>query len=299
MEVEGVERFAGLLPTDEEVEEYRRSGWYISRPLFTDDELDEAIEASERYYAGELVEHPRARLPEWVAPTPGRYAGLRKHDYADLAAPVLRALATKPALGAIAARLAGVDGVRLWHTQLLFKPPESDGDGPNNVGWHTDEHYWLTCSSDRMLTAWVPFVDVDEEIGTITMVDGSCGWPDNSSRLSFFEQNLDGQEGEFATGGAEVVKVPMVMRRGQVSFHSMRTIHGSGPNRSSRDRRSMAVHMQPLDNRWRWHLRRKGQEFRVAVHANDFIVPRTAVHGVPDYRDPDWFPPIWPSVADA
>ena len=282
-----------LLPTDEEVAAYRERGWYISLPIFTDTELDHAIDASERFYAGDYVDHPRARLPEWVHPTPGGYSGLRKHDYADLAVPELRSVATKPVLGAIAARLAGVDGVRLWHTQLLFKPSEA-GDAATNVGWHTDEHYWLTCTSDRMLTAWVPFVDMDETIGTITMVDGSCGWPDNSTKLSFFQQDLDAQEGEFDTGGADVVKVPMVMRRGQVSFHSMRTVHGSGPNRSAADRRSMAVHLQPLENRWRWHLRPRKDEYRLAVHANDFVVPRRGPHGVPDYTDPDWFPQVWP-----
>jgi hypothetical protein len=279
-----------LLPTDDEVAEYHRRGWYISRPIFTEAALDAAIEASERYYAGDFQDHPRARVPDWARPTPGRYRGLRKHDYADLAVPELRSIATNAVLGAIAARLAGVDGVRLWHTQLLFKPPEQRA--PGNVGWHTDEHYWLTCSSERMLTAWVPFVDVDEDIGTITMIDRSNTWSDQSDDLSFFTQDLEAQEAALTSGGADLVKVPMVMRRGQVSFHSMRTIHGSGPNRSDRDRRSMAVHLQPLDNRWRWRLRQKGDEYRVAIHANDFVVPRTGEHGVPDYTDPDWFPVV-------
>ena len=43
-----------------------------------------------------------------------------------------------------------------------------------------------------------------------------------------------------APAGQEAVQVPAVLRRGQVSFHHNRAIHGSGPNRSARPRRSMA-----------------------------------------------------------
>jgi hypothetical protein len=293
--VELEDRLAEVLPTDDEVAEYRERGWYISRPIFDDRELEAAIDGSERFYRGEVIEPERVRVPDWVRPTT-TYDGLRKHDYADFLCPQLRALVVNPLLGAVAARLAGVEEIRLWHTQLLYKPSEEPApDGaPVNVGWHTDRHYWLTSSSERMLTAWIPFHDVDETTGTITMIDRSCHFPDNTEGLSFFDQDLDVVEERFRTGGAPIVKVPMTMARGQVSFHSMLTIHGSGPNRSGRPRRSMAVHLQPGDNRWRWHLRRKGDELRVAVHANDLIVPQTGPSGVPDYADPDWFPVLHP-----
>src|SRR5579884_1617585 len=40
-------------------------------------------------------------------------------------------------MGKIAADLMGVDGVRLYHDQALFKEP---GGGP--TPWHQDQHYW-------------------------------------------------------------------------------------------------------------------------------------------------------------
>ena len=42
--------------------------------------------------------------------------------------------------------------------------------------WHIDKHYWQTCTSEKMLTAFIPFHDCGEEMGTITMVDGSNNW---------------------------------------------------------------------------------------------------------------------------
>ena len=38
-----------------------------------------------------------------------------------------------PRLGEVAGRLAGVDGIRIWHDQALIKPPFG-----NPTGWHLD-----------------------------------------------------------------------------------------------------------------------------------------------------------------
>ena len=38
-------------------------------------------------------------------------------------------------------------------------------------------------------------------------------------------------------------EVPVILKAGQASFHDCMTLHGSGPNRSTRPRRSIAVHM--------------------------------------------------------
>jgi len=50
------------------------------------------------------------------------------------------------------------------------------GEPSNIVPWHFDAHYWASCTSQNMLTAFIPFHDCDEEMGTITMVDGSHEW---------------------------------------------------------------------------------------------------------------------------
>jgi ectoine hydroxylase-related dioxygenase (phytanoyl-CoA dioxygenase family) len=137
-----------------------------------------------------------------------------------------------------------------------------------------------------MLTAWVPFHDCDEETGTITFVDGSHRW-DDVGDLDFFDGRFE--DAALAPAGQEIVRVPAVLRRGQVSFHHNRLIHGSGPNRSSRPRRSMAVHLQTGDNRWQDVPPRPGAE---AYHRNDELARR--VGGRPDYADPRLFPQLWP-----
>ncbi len=278
---------AELLPTLEEVEQYRRDGWYISRPLFDDDELGAAIDASERYYA--TLDKQQIDLPNGGSYQLAWWQGtgadqLRKNDYSTLLVPELDTLLKKPILGAIGALLAD-DDVRLWHDQLLYKPP-STPDAPQAVGWHTDFGYWRTCSSPQMLTAWVPFTDMDAQIGTISFVDGSHEWPPNN-HLNFFSSDLDGLEKQFNSGGADVSKSAALMKRGQVSFHNCRTIHGSAPNLTDKPRRSIALHLQPGANHW---VERRNDNGDLARHSNDQLVRQ--IDGHPDYTDPTFCPRV-------
>jgi hypothetical protein len=272
-----------LLPTDEEVQFYQTHGYYQSKKIFTDAQIDTAIAGSERYYHGERYHSLPAFVPGWQ---PEHGNGLRKNDYASLQNRELAALVRKPLLGAIAARLCGAS-VRLWHDQLLYKPP-SDRSLPANVGWHTDRGYWKTCTSERMLTAWIPFHDCDEHMGTITMIDQSHQWPDTTDTLDFFNHNLAALEKQFHTDGRPVFKVPMALGKGEVSFHHCLTIHGSGPNLTNQPRRSLAVHMQDESNRYRAF---RSPDGRLSRHGNDRLVRQA--NGSPDYTDPDICPCLW------
>ena len=277
-----------LLPSDADVLAYRKHGYYHSQTLFTDAQMEAVLAASERFYAGELDEPP-VNLPALERFRPkGVYGnGLRKHDHSSKFSAGLRWLTTHPLLGAIAAKLSGSDEIRLWHDQLLYKPTQ-DPAKPTNVGWHTDRGYWKTCSSADMLTAWIPFHDCNVEMGTITMIDGSLHWPDNTLNLNFFSSDLDGLENQFDTGGQPVIKTPMNLKKGQVSFHHCLTIHGSGPNYRDHPRRAIAVHLQDKSNHWTEYHYPDG---RLAMHDNDTLCRK--VDGVPDYTDPDFCPMLY------
>jgi hypothetical protein len=267
-----------LLPTDQDVREYRTHGWYISKPILPDALIDAAVAGSERYYTGQRVEDlPGGAKVGGCMASDGNT--LRKIDYASLQNRELAQLVRYPLIGAIAARLAGTP-IRLWHDQLLYKPVDNP-DKPANVGWHTDRGYWKTCSSTNLLTAWVPFHDCTAEMGTITMIDGSLTWPDNTEALNFFSNDLEGLEKKFNTGGNPIVKIPMNLKKGQMSFHHCLTIHGSGPNRSTQPRRSIAIHMQDEANHWQEY---RHQDGGLAKHANDRLCRE--IDGHPDYTDP-------------
>ncbi|MDQ1743240.1 MAG: hypothetical protein QOE23_1579 [Pseudonocardiales bacterium] len=285
-----------LLPSDDDVRFYAEHGWYLSGKLFSDDEVDALVAASDDYYDGardrRLPSQP-AKLAYWQ-PEHGQVQ--RHNDYVHYESDAIARILRKPLLGAVAARLAQAEEIRIFQSTMIYKPPIA-GEPTNVVPWHFDKHYWSCCTSNRMLTAFIPFHDCDVEMGTITMVDGSHRWretgTDDSAVRHFAERDkaqLDVMLAENAAfNGAEVVKVPIVIPRGHMSFHHCRTYHGSGPNLSARPRRAISLHLQDGANAF--------QEFplsdgTLAGYNHDSLVRRTA-EGFPDYSDPAYCPTLW------
>jgi len=285
-----------LLPTADEVEAYRRDGWYLSRKLLTDDEVDELLEASEAYYAGMRDRTLPVRPPRLAYWTPQDGPVQRHNDYVHYESDAMGRILNSPVIGAVAARLAGAGEIRLFQSTLILKPPRPD-EPTNIVPWHFDKHYWQTSTSQDMLTAFIPLHDCGEQMGTITMVDGSHRWreigADDTTTRHFAERdNADLERmlrDNAAFNGVEVHKTPMVIPKGHMSFHHCRTYHGSGANRSGRPRRAISLHLQDGANTYREFPLSDG---RIVEYNHDVLVRRTA-DGRPDYADPEFCPVLW------
>ena len=286
---------ADLLPTPEEVAHYQKHGWYLSRRLFSDEELDDLREATDKYYAGQRDRELPARPPHLASWDPSDGPVQRHNDYVHYESDAVRAILTKPLVGAVAAALAGTPEIRVFQATLIYKPP-SPQEPSNLVPWHADRHYWQTCSSDDMLTAFIPFHDCDEQMGTITMIDGSHRWkdiPGDDSTRHFAQRDRSELEellektAEF--NGGSVNQVPMIIPKGHMSFHHCRIYHGSSHNRSAMPRRAISLHLQDGDNQWRPYVKPDGT---TVVYNNDVMV-RTTLAGTPDYSDPDYCPVTW------
>ena len=273
------------LPTEDELRSYRDDGFLVVRGLVPAAILDAAERGMERFYAGDL-DRPfpgRTRYDhnDW-SPEDGDV--LRQNEYTSRMVQELAALVEWPGIAAFAAALAGTDSIRLWEDQLLYKPPtppiaDHVEAGSGNVGWHTDRQYWQGSTSTEMLTCWVPFHDCDAAMGGVAFLPASHR--ELVGGLSFFDRDLSAID-------MSTTVVPE-LARGDVTFHHCGTVHGSGPNRTGRPRRSMAIHLQPADNRW------AGGDDPVAdatYHRNNELV-RT-VDGHPDYSDPRICPVLWP-----
>jgi ectoine hydroxylase-related dioxygenase (phytanoyl-CoA dioxygenase family) len=286
-----------LLPSDEEVEQYERHGWYLSRKLFTDEEIDALVQASDQFYDGHRDRLLPVKPPALAYWEPSHGQIQRHNDYVHYESDAIASILRKPLVGAVAARLASTAQVRIFQSTMIYKPPNKD-EVTNLVPWHADRHYWQTCTSERMLTAFIPFHDCGEEMGTITMIDGSHQWKDipgdDSTRhfaqrdRSELEELLD-KTAEF--NESKVSMIPMVIPRGHMSFHHCRIYHGSGHNRSTSPRRAISLHLQDADNQWRHYAKADGAR---VVYNNDLLVRSTA-EGTPDYSDPDFCPAIWQS----
>jgi hypothetical protein len=288
-----------LLPIADEIAGYAEHGWYLSRRLFSDDELDALQEATEKYYEGHRDRQLPVRPPHLAAWEPAHGPVQRHNDYVHYESEAVRRILCKPLLGAVAAALAEAEEIRVFQATLIYKPP-NPGEPTNLVPWHMDRHYWQTCTSDRMLTAFVPFHDCGEQQGTITMIDGSHGWKeiegDDSTRHFARRDRAELEQilaATAAANGCEIRKIPVVIPRGHVSFHHCRTYHGSGPNLAAAPRRAISLHMQDGANRYRRHARPDGSD---VVYNHDVLVRRTP-DGEPDYADPDYCPTLWKAGA--
>lgn len=288
-----------LLPSAADVSRYATHGWYLSEKLLDDDEVDALVAASERFYAGERDRKLPARPPNLAYWEPGHGPVQRHNDYIHYESAEIRKILRKPLIGAVAARLALADEIRVFQATLIYKPPSS-AEATNPVPWHADRHYWQTCTSERMLTAFIPFHDCTVEMGTITMIDGSNQWQDiagDDSTRHFARrdrQELDAILRETARrNGAELTPLPMVIPKGHMSFHHCRTYHGSGHNVSGRPRRAISYHLQDGPNQWRPFRRPDGSQ---VIYNHDVLVCKTS-DGNPDYSDPEYCPVLWSDPA--
>ena len=129
----------------------------------------------------------------------------------------------------IAADLMGVDGVRLYHDQALVKEP-----GGKVTPWHQDYYYW-PLDTEHTVTMWMPLVDVDRAMGTMSFVQGSHRskafqrLPISESSQEYFERII----------GEEKRKVcSYALKAGDATFHSGRALHSAHAN-ESRTRREV------------------------------------------------------------
>ena len=144
-----------------------------------------------------------------------------------------RGFVDSPRFAAAAAGLLGVEGVRLYHDQALFKEP-----GGGRTPWHQDQNYW-PLDTDDIVTMWMPLVDIAPAVGSMTFLDGShrdgdVGAGDISDASdAAIQARVDAGERTTTSYGP--------LRAGDATFHKGWTIHSAGPNPTNQMRPVMTI----------------------------------------------------------
>lgn len=133
-------------------------------------------------------------------------------------------------LARIAAELMGVQGVRLYHDQALYKEA-----GGGITPWHADQFYW-PLSSDHTVTVWIPLQETPMDMGPLAFAEGS-------QRVEIGRDKEISDESEALLAEAlkafPVHDTPFAL--GEVSFHGGWTFHRAGPNVSGKARKVMTM----------------------------------------------------------
>ena len=244
----------------EALEAYRTRGYWISPRLFSAERVAALREAQERLWRGEYdSEIP----PQYGAPAVDLDSpAVRQQCNAFWLSKEIGEVTTSALLGAIGARLMGVETVRLWHDQAVYKPgvgPDGGEETAGNIGWHQDYGHWKAASVSNMCTAWIALQDTDLQNGGMRTIVGSHRWGLLEESNTFGHKDLDGLQDRFANqaiSGAWVDE-PCIMQSGEVSFHHALTLHGSGPNLTWSPRMCLISHMMPGDTSYlpgrQWH----------------------------------------------
>ena len=133
----------------------------------------------------------------------------------------------------IAAALMGVERVRIYHDQALFKEA---GGGP--TPWHQDAYYW-PLDTNNMITMWMPLVDVSVEMGPMIFANGS----QKEGFLGHFAIS-DESQAQFERVIADhklSLSKPQALKAGDATFHAGWTLHSALANTSDTMREVMTV----------------------------------------------------------
>jgi phytanoyl-CoA hydroxylase len=219
--------------TKQQIEYYRENGFLVIEGFMNAEELEEW-----RRCTGEAVEQRLRSTELHNQGSPDNYYArvftqcLRLADTHD----GMRRLLFDPALGKVAATLAGIEGIRIWNDQALIKPPHG-----NPTAWHLDVPYWSFSSRDA-ISVWVALDDA-------TLANGCMYYLPGSHKTARFEnvgigQNLDDLFKVYPEW-REIDPVACPCPAGSAVFHNGLTAHGAGANMTRHQRRAMTCGYMP------------------------------------------------------
>jgi len=128
---------------------------------------------------------------------------------------------------------------RLFHDQLFSKPAQHGGV----VAWHQDFSYWTWTKPMSHLTCWIGLDDATEENGCMHYIPGSHRWgllkkTGLAGDMESVREVLTPEQIEDFES-----KCPIVLKKGEATFHHPLMMHGSYKNRSDQQRRATVINV--------------------------------------------------------
>lgn len=151
--------------------------------------------------------------------------------------PAARRLTRSPRLAKIAADLLEVPAVRIYIDQAFYKEP-----GGKVSHWHQDQLYY-PLDTDKVITMWLPLVDVSPDMGVVAYASGSH----RRGFLGFKPDRDDAEEDlpRFVSQLDHPIWKPDGVAVGDVILHHGWVLHGAYANESDRIREVVTIIYYP------------------------------------------------------
>ena len=126
-----------------------------------------------------------------------------------------------------------------WNSVFWIKEAQS----PSYVGWHQDLQYRGLSNSD-VVSIWIALSDASEYAGCMNVIPGSHKEIMDHAE-TYAKNNLLSRGQELEINISQTDTVSMALKAWQVSFHNVRTAHGSGPNKTNDRIIGLSLHYMP------------------------------------------------------
>ena len=147
-----------------------------------------------------------------------------------------------PTLVAMARALTRSQTLRIFHDQILSKPPRNGRPVP----WHQDYGYWRMVAPADLITCWLALDDATTQNGCMHVIPASHKWGLLAANTDLGDHDAEALlKHADLPPGAKIEKVPVELPAGHCMWHHCLTLHGSYENRTDRPRRAVITHLMP------------------------------------------------------
>jgi ectoine hydroxylase-related dioxygenase (phytanoyl-CoA dioxygenase family) len=206
-------------------EEFRENGHIHVRGLVSPAEL--------AVYRPLIVDLVRRHRSERRRPFEKEYGGRASVMNLWRSDEAIRRLVLSRRLGKVAADLLGVENVRIYHDQAIFREP-----GAGLLPWRQDQFY-RPLDTASTITLWMPLTDVSLEMGMLTFAAGS-----HKNGLAPDQRPADESENrlrKYIKDHQFPITRAAGMRAGDGSWHCGNTLYSIPANNSDRTQEMMTV----------------------------------------------------------
>lgn len=181
--------------------------------------------------------------------------------------PAYERLIHHPIIAGVAAAILRTPRVRLWHDQIISKPPGDNG----HFRFHQDFYFW-PLSEPRIASCWLALDDATVQSGCMHVVPASHRDPRFIPEAQVRE---DKERAKAATEGREFKSErdvmaeqkaefgkPVELKAGDCMFHHCLNFHATPPNTTDHQRRAHVMIFMA-----------QGMEVNLAQSANHVLVP--------------------------